>query len=103
MQKRSCKRMPVSISARLVLGNMFYPGKIENISEMGMFIQTKLSPPPQAMFIILVRNEEKNLLQFFARSKWTKGTDGLHKGVGVEILNPSINYLNFVKNLMPIK
>ena len=102
MQKRAFKRKPVSISVRLVLGNMFYTGKIINITNMGMFIQTKLYAPPKAMFTILVHNE-KSLLEFIARVKWAKGTNSVHDGVGTEILNPSINYLDFVKHSLPIE
>lgn len=61
MQKRACERKPANISVRLVLGNMFYTGKILNISKMGIFIQTNLCPPPQAMFTILVHNENSLL------------------------------------------
>ena len=94
MQRRACERIPVNISVRLVLGNMFYAGEITNISETGVFIQTVLTPPPQAMFTILVQNGN-SLLQFFARVKWINGSNGLTKGMGSEILNPSTNYLNY--------
>jgi len=63
---------------------------------MGVFIQTKLAPPPKAMFTILVQNGN-SLLQFFARVKWVDA----HAGVGAEILNPSNNYLNFVNSNNP--
>ena len=97
MQRRDCERIPVNVSARLVLGNMFYTGKITNISGKGIFIQTNLCPPPKAMFTVLVQNEN-NLLQFFARVKWIKRTSGVYDGIGAEILNPSNNYLDFANS-----
>jgi hypothetical protein len=105
VQKRAFERRPVSISVRLFLGNMFYAGKILDISEMGMFIQTRLCPPPKAMFIILVQNE-KNLLQFFARVRWVKKANGVFDGVGAEILFPASNCLRSVsskKYSQPVK
>lgn len=94
MQRRTCERIPVNISVRLVLGNMFYAGTMTNISETGVFLQTKLTPPPQAMFTILVQNGN-SLLQFFARVKWVNGSNDLTKGMGAEIINPSNNYLDY--------
>ena len=40
-EKRAFKRVPVNIDARFFCTNMFYSGKISNLSETGMFIITE--------------------------------------------------------------
>lgn len=101
MGKRTVERLQSGIDARFNYGDMFYSGKIMNMSEKGMFIQTKICLPAGTMFVIMVR-EEHHLLKMLARVKYSSRARVLHAGMGVEILNPPTYYTEYVDKLRPV-
>ena len=96
MKKRAFERIPVDFEVRLPCGNMFYSGTVLNLSEKGMFISTKRIYPVDSILNIQM---EKETVYLLARVKSFKKTDGNSDGIGVEILNPPQNYLEFVSSL----
>jgi hypothetical protein len=96
MENRAFERIPVDFEIRLPFGNMFYSGKVLNLSERGMFISTKRSYPLDSVLTIQI---EKETVYLLAKVRSFKITDGNLEGVGVEILNPPQNYLEFVSSL----
>lgn len=96
-EKRSHKRIPVKIDTTYFYGNMYYSGQVLDLSEAGMFINTKRSLPFGATLVVLFRNE-KGHVRTIARVKRVQRNTHCD-GLGVELLRPPKSYLNFVKNL----
>jgi hypothetical protein len=98
MGKRTCVKIPLEIDARFFCGKMFYSGTVFNLSTESMHINTKSCFPSGTSFVIIIRNG-KDLLQVITRVKRLTRTNGYYDGMDVEILNPSINYLEYVNSL----
>lgn len=97
-EKRAFKRIAANIDARFFSGNIFYSGTVLNISEKGMFINTKRCLPADSMFVIIIR-EENTLLKVIAKvRRSTLAGDGCD-GMGVELLSPSADYMKFIHRL----
>lgn len=99
MEKRSTKRVPAGIKATLFHGNLFYSGTILNFSEKGIFIKTKIYFPPESMFVMIVRPEEKLLIRTIARVKRVTETRNSLCGMGIELVDPPVNYLDHIKRM----
>lgn len=97
MEKRSFRRMTSKIDARLFHGNLFYSGTVLNFSEQGMFLNSNLCLPSDSLCLIMIR-ENSSLFNFLAKVKYAKRTDDYSRGMGIELLNPSKHYLDFVEN-----
>ncbi len=97
-EKRAYQRILANIEARFFHDNMFYSGTVLNLSEKGMFVRTRRYLPSESKFIIVMRGE-KEVLKILAKVKRVTKTDGYHDGMGIEVLNPSEEYLDFVNRL----
>lgn len=97
-EKRAFKRVAANIDARFFFGNIFYSGMVLNISEKGMFINTKKCLPFDSMFVIIIR-EDNTLLKVIAKVKRSSLGGGSCDGMGVELLSPSADYMKFVNRL----
>jgi hypothetical protein len=95
IEKRAFERIPVNISARFYHGNIFYSGIVRNLSEQGMFIDTKKCLPSDSMFVVIIR-EKNDLLKVIAKVKRASRNTDTCLGMGVELLSPSPGYLDFV-------
>ena len=95
VDKRAFSRIPVNIDARFFHGNIFYSGIIRNLSEQGMYIETKKCLPSDSMFVVIIR-EENDLLKVIAKVKRASINTDTCLGMGVELLSPSSGYLDFV-------
>ncbi len=77
---------------------MQYYGTVTNLSEKGMFISTKVSFPLEPQLRILMPLNKKfirlpALIRSFGRS------NNRFNGIGVELLGPPGDYLEFVNSL----
>ncbi len=86
------------MDARFFYGNLFYSGTILNISEKGMFINTKRFFPSESMLVVLMR-VDTSLLKVIARVKRMVKSNLDDEGIGVELLSPSAAYREFVHGL----
>ena len=102
MERRSGKRIKASIDARFFYGNLFYSGTVLDLSEKGMYINTRRCLPFESMFIILIQLEN-GILKVIARVKRNVMTDSNCGGLGVELLSPSEDYQHFIKGLKKIQ
>ena len=98
MEKRVFERISMNIKARFFSGEFEYAGTITNLSEKGMFISTEVSFPlkPQLEILIPLKEELLNVpvkIRNFGKSGDT------YNGIGVELINPPQNYIEFVDNL----
>ncbi|KPK02009.1 MAG: hypothetical protein AMK71_03755 [Nitrospira bacterium SG8_35_4] len=97
-EKRAFKRINANIDARFFYGNIFYSGTVLNISEKGMFINTKRFLPSDSMFVIIIR-EGNALLKVIAKVRRYSVDSGSFYGMGVELLSPSADYVKFINRL----
>jgi len=97
-ERRSGKRIPVNIDARFFRGNMFYSGKILNLSGNSMLIKTNIDMPCGESFIVLI-SAKKELPKLVASVKRITGENSIFPGIGVELTDPPQQYTDFVENL----
>jgi hypothetical protein len=95
VEKRAHPRIPSTIAARFFYCNMFYTATITNLSEGGMFIHTRMKLPLNSALVIIMR-EHKLTMNINARVKRTSLQKGLLRGIGVELVRPSNQYLDYV-------
>ncbi len=95
---REFERIPVNIQVKYFNGITEHFGTVTNLTEKGMFIRTRISFPmkPQIRIIIPL---EKNILRVSAWIRSFGRSSNSYKGLGVEILDPPQNYLDFVGGL----
>ncbi len=99
MQKRAFERIASNIDVSFFCYDTDYKGTIINISENGIFISTdKVSFPFDPEFDVIIP-DKKNMLTVPVRvRRVTKSGDDFN-GIGALILNPSRQYLDFVRDL----
>ena len=103
MEKRKRKRKLVRLKVRLFWGNTAYPGIVTSISEKGMFISTKMSPPSDSVLEVVLNIQDMHLkvpvnVKYEMRIDVT--VDSVEKsGIGVEFLDVPPQYLDYFKNL----
>jgi hypothetical protein len=98
MERRSYLRISTKIDARFFYGNLFYSGTVSNMSQKGMFINTKRLLPSGSIFVVLIRAENQ-LLKVIARVKRNIRDNNGSDGMGVELLSPSAMYAGLVNEL----
>ncbi len=107
MQKRAFERLSTKLEARFFWGNTVYPGVVTNLSEKGMFVNTKACLPVNSVFAIALLADGK-VLTLPANVKRSVKRDDFNdwdnkNGMGVELLNSYPNYSEFVSNLIRTK
>lgn len=95
------ERIPVSIQARFFYGNIFYSGKILNLSENGMFIHTRINIPHKSIFPVIIRSDTM-ILNILARVRRIETITDQHCGIGLEIVNPSQNYIEYTESIRTV-
>ncbi len=98
MQRRAFERIPTNLQTTFLSENNNCTGTVMNLSENGMFINTKLSFPFDSMLEIRIPLKEEILKVPVKVSRIVK-TDDFYGAIGVELLNPPQNYLEFVNRL----
>jgi hypothetical protein len=97
VNKRSFERVSTSINARFFFGNLFYSGTLLNVSEKGMFINTKRYLPIESMFVVIFRLDNE-LFKIIAKVKRVAKDDSTN-GMGIELLSPSNDYMEYINSL----
>lgn len=97
-EKRISSRVAANIDARFFHANIFYSGIVRNLSEQGMFIDTKKCLPFDSMFVVIIRHDN-DLLKVIAKVKRAALNTDTCQGMGVELLSPSAGYLDFIQKL----
>lgn len=98
MKKRAFDRIQKSIFVKFLDEKSEYPGIIMNLSEKGMFINTKETFPLKPKIEILIPLKEE-ILQVRGKIRSFVKAGKIYNGIGVELLNPAQNYLEFISNL----
>ncbi len=97
--KRIFPRIPSKTKVLFSCCNMEYSGTVTDISKNGMFIKIKeMYFPFDSQFEILIPLKKEVLKIPVKVSRIIKSTV-LYDGIGVELINPPQNYVEFVDNL----
>ena len=71
-----------------------------NLSEKGIFINTKKTFPLKSKLEILIPLKEETL-KVHGMIKNIRKVGKIYNGIGVELLNPTKNYLKLISDLKP--
>ncbi|RJQ49861.1 MAG: hypothetical protein C4538_01290 [Nitrospiraceae bacterium] len=96
MEKRSSGRIPSNLKIKLCLDHDINTGILSNLSDNGMLITTKVCFPLKSQFEILLPVGEEILKIPVRVSRLLKKND-VYDGIGVELLEPSAAYLEFLE------
>ena len=99
---RTVDRIPVLIDVKINYDKSVYIGTLMNISESGMFIRTNKMPSPMQsqIEISILLNEE--VICVSGKLVREENIRGYYNGIGVEVLNPPQNYIDFIDNLLTV-
>jgi hypothetical protein len=102
-ERRAFDRVPTQMEARFLCGNRYYAGKITDVSEKGMFINTDIRLPENSSFdiIMLINNEVTKVPVTVRRTvESTYRSDNFSSGgMGVELMKSPTQYLSYVSGL----
>jgi hypothetical protein len=97
MEKREFDRNPLFLEVHCL--NKEYFGTVLNLSEKGMFIKShKIDFPFLMQFELYVTLIDKTFKVPVRVNRVTK-SNGYYDGIGVEVLDPPADYLEFVDSL----
>jgi len=99
---RTFDRIPVIIDVEINYDKKVYKGTLMNLSENGMFIRTNNMPSPlhSRIEISIPMNEE--VISVSGKLVREENIRGYYNGIGVEVLNPSKNYIDFIYSLLTV-
>ena len=98
MKRRVVERVPASINVRLLNGETESLGTVKNLSEKGMFISTELSFPIKQQLEILLFLK-KMVLHLPVNIRSLNKSGEIYNGIGLELINPPQDYIEFVSSL----
>ncbi len=106
LNKRRSKRQMVSLITRFASNNSSYTALIENISEEGIFMRVSpssngLTLTPGSKLKLLIKLPSGEFLSSQCNVIWSYKTPphGLINSAGMEIMNPSPQYADFLRIL----
>lgn len=99
MEKRNSERKPLFLEVHCF--NKEYFGTVMNLSKHGMYIKSeKIDFPFASQFELTITLNSKTLKLPVQVNRVTKA-NGYYNGIGVKVLNPPAEYLEFVESLKP--
>jgi len=102
-ERRSYDRVSTRMEARFFCGNRYYAGKITDVSEQGMFINTDIKLPIDTSFeIMMLINDQVTKVPVTVRRTVdsTYRSDNFSSGgMGVELVKSPVRYLSYVSSL----
>jgi len=108
VKKRAYERIPVHIQATYFYNNQRYSGTVKDLSINGMFIEADESLPikskadlvnPFKSYCIVHIRFRKEMLKVIVKVRRLAGVDSDFTCMGVELVNPSQDYLGFVSSI----
>lgn len=98
MKKRAVERIPASLKAEFFWGDKTNAGHILDLSEKGFLVKTDSCPVLRAKFDLSI-NLEDDVLNIPVKVRRIIKNDNLYDAMGVEILHPPKEYLEYVDAL----
>ena len=100
MARRACLRILLKINVKFYCCEKVYSGTVTNISEKGMFIRTnEMCFPDNRQFDLTIPLEDEYAIVPVKINRLVN-LEGGQCGMGVELLNPSLKYVEYVENLL---
>ena len=109
MERRRSKRKKVNIDAEMISGDNAYQGVIDNFSGVGIHAETDSVDPmssssrftPGDIFEVKFNTSPGQTMQLRCRIVWSykSAPQGLITKIGMEIIDPSDEYLQFYNAL----
>lgn len=100
MARRISGRISISMDVKLHYGDKSCTGTVTNLSESGMFINTGETDFAENMKCGVSLTVEDGMLDVPCRIARLVTTNGSDVGMGVVLLDPPRDYLDFVDNLL---
>jgi hypothetical protein len=100
MARRADIRFPIKINVKFYCGDKVHSGMVTNISERGMFIETNEVCFPEERQFNLAIPLENEMAHFPVKINRLLNMKKGSYGIGVELLNPSPQYIEYVENLL---
>lgn len=100
-ERRVFDRIPASVAVRFTYNRMLdslYYGTVDNISRNGMLIRTGTCFPSHTNITLFIYKEK--ILMVHAKVKRVIKADGFYRAMGIEVIEPSNEYLEFIYKLM---
>jgi hypothetical protein len=98
MKKRAYERIPVDLKADFFWSDQLNIAAVADLSENGLLVKTDVCPPLRAKFDLNLP-VEGDVLKIPVKVCRLVENDQDTEAIGVEILHPSEEYLNFVSTL----
>ncbi len=105
MEKRTFKRIPKKLQVKFWSGGINYTGITTNVSEVGMFIGTRMGLSPGALLDIKLILPTEDILRIPVMVKRTIRARDCHdyniykSGMGIKLASKHPRYEKFVKSL----
>lgn len=100
MARRTNIRFPIRINVKFYCSDKVYSGTVTNISERGMFIKTNEMCFPEDRQFNLAIPLEHEMAHVPVKINRLLNMEGGNYGIGVELLNPPPQYIEYVENLL---
>jgi hypothetical protein len=100
MARRSNIRFPIRINVKFSCSDKVHSGLVTDISEKGMFIKTKDMCYPEDRQFNLAIPLENEMAHLPVKINRLINMKGGNFGIGVELLNPPPQYIEYVENLL---
>ncbi len=100
-ERRTYERIPTSIAVRFTYNRLLdslYYGTVDNISNNGMLIRTGTCFPSQTDISLFIYKEK--ILMVYAKVRRVVKTDGFYRAMGIEVMGPNEEYLEFIDYLI---
>lgn len=110
MKKRGYERIQLDLKVNFFQLKEMYTGTIKNISQNGMYIETNEPLPFNSNFDVhlsfkaklnVLINFNNDVLEVPVRVKRLVKNGSSFNGMGVELVDTSKGYLDFMRNLIP--
>ena len=98
MEKRKHRRIDVSLTVTVCCEPYQYQATVTNISEKGLCIKTSMCFPVETQCKISILGKE-GVFDIQAFVKRSNKKEGFNETMGLELLNPSRQYREFVNTL----
>ena len=99
-EKRKCARKLVREKVIYSFGNIFYSGKLLNVSKEGMFIETAYCLPVDGMLMLIMKIND-SFVNLKVQVKRLVRSSGVYRGMGLQLMNSPTSYLEYVNILEP--
>jgi hypothetical protein len=101
MEKRANKRIEVSFVANICCEPYLFKCTIINLSANGICLHTSMCFPGGTKCKLIIPSKQRDL-EIAGQVKRTIKREGFNETMGLELLNPPQNYIEFINDLSSV-